>query len=534
MNSKLLPAKGNKSLVIGCTVLPNTFDPDNFMQVNPWNNPMNWDMQVQLFDTFFQYGTTKQSNALVQDTNNFSGMLAEKLESSKDGYSYQLSLKQGIHSEYGHELTADDIYWSWQAVKETPGALCPPDTHWLSTGDPGEVGRWIALTGSAPVETNPVSVIDKYTIEFKLREPSLAFPHILTMALPPIYDSTEAKKHITVEDPFARKWLKSHSCGFSPYYVDSQTDESVILKARQDYERINPSIKTIEYAKINSEDRVNALLDGCIDLFKAPTPLEANKIKEAEDFMIFEALGNQQLSLQMNINIKPYNDLHFRKALMHIIPYDEIIQEIYLGYARPWNGVVSDVNPAYQEFFDGSTNFTIAKEELEMSDYNNELIELYYPQENVLQKQIVSAIIKNAATLNLSIQGCAISSEKMSELQKQFQIPFAIAGGGHRCAEMSYAMPHDFGDRIYGITNWIDYNNPDLNKMIESIKFNTNKNERLNLIKKSHTIVAKDLPWIFIAQPNYLLAHKPGLQNVSWRSRASGQQAYADLYWENS
>ena len=176
----------------------------------------------------------------------------------------------------------------------------------------------------------------------------------------------------------------------------------------------------------------------------------------------------------------------------------------------------------------------LAKKELAMSAYSNESLELYYPQESILQKQIVSAIIENAAKINLSIKSRPVSGEKMSTMQKKFQIPFAIAGGGHRCAEMSYAMPHDFGDRIYGITNWIDYNNADLNKMIEDIKFNTDANERLNLIKKSHTIVANDLPWIFIAQPSYLVAHKPGLQNISWRSRASGPQAYADLCWEYS
>ena len=195
---------------------------------------------------------------------------------------------------------------------------------------------------------------------------------------------------------------------------------------------------------------------------------------------------------------------------------------------------MSDVNPAYQDFFNGETNFDLAKKELAMSAYSNESLELYYPQESILQKQIVSAIIENAAKINLSIKSRPVSGEKMSTMQKKFQIPFAIAGGGHRCAEMSYAMPHDFGDRIYGITNWIDYNNEDLNKMIEDIKFNTDANERLNLIKKSHTIVANDLPWIFIAQPSYLVAHKPGLQNISWRSRASGPQAYADLCWEYS
>ena len=534
MNSNLFPAKGNEHLVVGCAILPDSFDPDNFMQVNPWSNPMNWDMQIQLFDTFFQYGTISKSQTLVQDTGHFSSMLANHIESNEDGYTYRISLQEDIRSEYGHELTADDVYWSWQAVKATPGALQPPDTHWLDTGDPGEVGRWIALTGSAPVETNPVSVIDKYTVEFNLREPSLAFPHILTMALPPIYDSTEAKKHATEADPFARKWLMEHSCGFSPYYLHNKTDEELILKAREGYKRINPKIKTIEYLKINPAEYVDSLMDGCIDLFRSPSPKEADAIKQLKGPVVFEASGNQQLSLQMDIKISPYNDLHFRKALMHLIPYDSIIKEIYLGYARPWNGVVSDVNPAYQDFFNGETNFDLAKKELAMSAYSNESLELYYPQESILQKQIVSAIIENAAKINLSIKSRPVSGEKMSAMQKKFQIPFAIAGGGHRCAEMSYAMPHDFGDRIYGITNWIDYNNADLNKMIEDIKFNTDTNERLNLIKKSHTIVANDLPWIFIAQPSYLVAHKPGLQNISWRSRASGPQAYADLYWENS
>ena len=525
--------KDISALTIGASILPDTFDPDNFSQVNPWKNPMNWDMQVQLFDTLFEYDTKIMNNSKVQDTTKLLPVLAESITSSNDGYTHKIKLKENIISEYGNELTADDIFWSWQATKASSNMPHPPSTHWLDTKDPGEVGRWIALTGSAPVDTNPVSVLEKYVIEFKLREPSFAFQHILTMVLPPVYDATEAKKHSNKKDPFARKWLQRHSCGFSPYSILDISHEQVILQSRDNYSRINPQIKKIIYKLINHSERITQLQNNQIDILTGLSPLENEAFKKNAEIEVFEAFGNQQLSLQMDMKKYPFDDLSFRKALMYLMPYDEIINNEFIGHARAWNGVVSSINPAYEELFTGKTDIKLAKQLLSQSTYDGRKIELAYIEQSLIHKNIVTSISKQAKDINIQIVPQAISSQKMSDLQKKFQVPFAIAGGGHRCAEMSYAMPHDFGDKIYGITNWVDYNNDELNQLIEKIKFSRDNEERVNLIKKSHKIVAQDLPWIFIAQPNYSIAYKAGLKNISWRSRASGPQSYASLFWEN-
>jgi|TARA_B110000263_G_C15305740_1_gene510289 peptide/nickel transport system substrate-binding protein len=532
LQQPFLQKKDKESLIIGATILPSTFDPDNFSKVNPWKNPMNWDMQVQLFDTLFEYDTQIINNTKVQDTSKILPVLAESISSSQDGYIHQIKLKQNIYSEYGNELTADDIAWSWQATKASPDKPQPPNIHWLDTKDPGEVGRWIALTGSAPVETNPLSIVDKYTVEFTLREPSIAFPHILTMMLPPIYDSVEAKKHANSKDLYARNWLAGHSCGFSVYGVDEISKEFIVLKSRNSYSRINPQIKKIKYQLINADDRINLIKKGDIDLITSLSPEEAESLSSINSIKVFEASGNQQLSMQMDTRIYPFNNLSFRKALMHLTPYRTILDKIYLGHARAWKGVVSDISPAYEHLFSGKTSSLQAKQELLKSTYRGETIKLSYIKQNELQKNIVNSICLQAKKINLLIDPDPIDAGQMSSMQKKFQIPFAIAGGGHRCAEMSYAMPHDFGDQTYGITNWINYNNKKLNILIEKIKYCRNEIERLGLIKESHSIVANDLPWIFIAQPNYMIAFQNNLKNISWRSRASGPQSYAQLYWQ--
>ena len=82
------------ALTIGASILPDTFDPDNFSQVNPWKNPMNWDMQVQLFDTLFEYDTKIMNNSKVQDTTKLLPVLAESITSSNDGYTHTIKLKE--------------------------------------------------------------------------------------------------------------------------------------------------------------------------------------------------------------------------------------------------------------------------------------------------------------------------------------------------------------------------------------------------------------------------------------------------------
>lgn len=531
------PAVDERTVVVPTLRLPTCYDPDQFTRVAPWRSVVNWDVHVQLYDQLLRYPTVGHAGRAVQDVASFVPMLALGFDLSEDGTHYRVRLRRGVTSEHGHELTADDVVWSWAALDAPPDAPGPPALNWLSTGVHGEVGRWVAFMGSAyeaiPGSGAPaVRALDRYTVEFALPEPNAAFPHILTMTVPPIYDSTEARRHATAEDPYARDWLAENPGGFGRYAVESRSDGELVLRGRADHYAGMPAIERVVY-RVPAEggDRVDALLAGEIDVIFQPSPEEAERLAGHEEVALFETPGNSQLSLQMDARVAPFDDVHVRRALAAAVPYREIADEVLRGHGRPWRGVVPETSLGYLELWSGDQDLPRARAELAASGRSEVRATLHHGAGDAVHEEVARRVARAAATVGIELEVRAVPGPEMSELQKDYRMPLAIAGGGHRCNEMSYAVPHDFGDRYFGITNWIDYQNPGVNERILEIRRTHDADRRLALIHETQRLVAEDQPWAFIAQPNFLVAHRAGLEGFAWRSRSGNRLAYYDLRW---
>ncbi len=531
------PAVDERTIVVPTLRLPTCYDPDQFTRVAPWRSIVNWDVHVQLYDQLLRYVIVEVDGRPVQDVTSFEPMLADGFEVSPDGMRYRVALRPGVTSQHGHELTADDVVWSWAALEEPAGALRPPDVNWLSTGVHGEVGRWVAFMGSAyeaiPGSGPPeVRALDRYTVEFALPEPNAAFPHILTMTVPPIYDSTEARRHATPEDPFARDWLAENPGGFGRYAVESRSEEELVLRARADHYAGTPAVERVVYRVLpEGRDRVDALLAGEIDVVFQPSPAEAERVADHAEAALFQSPSNSQLSLQMDARVAPFDDVHVRRALAAAVPYREIADEVLRGYGRPWRGVVPETSLGYLELWSGEQDLARAREEIAASGRGEVRATLYHGAGDPVHADVARRVARDARVVGIDLEVRPVAGNELSDLQKEYRMPLAIAGGGHRCNEMGYAVPHDFGDRYFGITNWIDYQNPGVNERILEIRRTHDPDRRLALIHETQRIVAEDQPWAFIAQPDFLVAHRAGLQGFAWRSRSGNRLAYYDLRW---
>lgn len=532
------PAVDTRSVVVPTLRLPTCYDPDQFTRVAPWRSMVNWDIHVQIYDQLLRYPIVESDGRPVQDVTRFEPMLAEGFEVSADGRRYRVALRRGVASEHGHELTADDVVWSWAALEEPAGAARPPEVNWLTTGVHGEVGRWVAFMGSA-YEAIPgtgaaeVRALDSHTVEFALPEPNAAFPHILTMTVPPIYDSSEARRHTTPGDPHARDWLAENPAGFGRYQVESRSDEELVLRARTDHYAGMPAIERVVYRVLpEGRDRIDALMAGEIDVVFQPSPTEAERVAGHPALGLFQAPGNAQLSLQMDARVAPFDDVHVRRAIAAAVPYREIVEEVLKGYGRPWRGVVPETSLGHLELWSGEQDLERAREELRASGRARVDATLHHGAGDAVHAEVARRVAREASRVGIDLEVRPMAGAELSDLQKEYRMPFAVAGGGHRCNEMGYAVPHDFGDRYFGITNWIDYQNPRINDLILEIRRTADPERRRELIHETQRIVAGDQPWAFIAQPDFLVAHRAGLEGFAWRSRSGNRLAYYDLRWE--
>src|SRR5579872_6980238 len=181
------------TLHIGCAVLPTVLDRDQPLRLLQWENI---DAHLQLYEPLTTYAGAPPETAGSPASTTLHPFVAERWEASRDGTRYRFILRSGIYSAFDHELTAEDVRWTW----ERSIAL-------------GTVGAWIG-TNAGLRSPEQIQTVDRYVVEFDLPFPTTILPHLLSVIVPTLFDSTEVRRHATGDDPWALRWLKTHGAGY--------------------------------------------------------------------------------------------------------------------------------------------------------------------------------------------------------------------------------------------------------------------------------------------------------------------------------
>lgn len=213
-SSREAEAQQAKTLILAEPGTPEGFDGDVL-------RPGTQASVVQVYEGLTRYGRVQRDGRTYLDPTKIEPHLAEKWETSNDGKRWVFTLRSGVKSPYGNELSAADVEWGWNksfAQKRT--------------------GNFIASVANVTA----VKALSPTEVEFTLSAPSSIFLACLTLYTPSIYDSTEVKKHATTDDPWALDWMLTHTAGFGAYHVDNvRPGEQALFVANPNYFRGAPS-----------------------------------------------------------------------------------------------------------------------------------------------------------------------------------------------------------------------------------------------------------------------------------------------------
>jgi hypothetical protein len=130
---------------------------------------------------------------------NLKPMLAESWEYAADGKSVKFTLRKGVLSNWGNELTAEDVKYTFDRKFEVKGA-----------------GAFMTSVMGLPGK-DAVKVEDKYVVSFTLDNPNPILMIVCGHLANPIFDSTKCKEMATADDPWAKLFLDTNVAGFGPY-----------------------------------------------------------------------------------------------------------------------------------------------------------------------------------------------------------------------------------------------------------------------------------------------------------------------------
>ncbi|MBW2057284.1 MAG: ABC transporter substrate-binding protein [Deltaproteobacteria bacterium] len=493
-------ARAKDTLIIGVPSTPTGIDPD----VNA--EPAGSDIQGNLYDwgislKFTPSAQTGMGDVMVPDFYaELQPALIESWEVAPDYSSCTFHLRKGVKSAWGNELTTEDIRWKTE--------------------------RNIALKGNGAFmlgvincdSMNNLEIIDKYTFKVTPNRPAHLIDEMWSNLYFPIWDSTEARKHATEEDPWAHDWVATHGDGFGTYYItDWKAGQHIVLEANPHAWRGKPAFKKLIFKVIpESSSRVAMVKDGTIDVAMKLSPREIDALRDAPGVKVINLQGNLDLHVITNQAFEPFKSKHVRQAIQWAMPQDDIVKLAYYGQAIPWKATIPSMYPGVDTSgFPYSYNLEKAKECLKKGGYPEGFqVDLYY-NADFAAHETTAVLIKDSLAkigVKVNLRKTPAGSFNAGVLARKF--PFSLWNDYPCIADPFYSYI-----LMYLSTNYHcyeNYNNPEADRMMLEGNDIVDTEKRYEYAKKLERLLLEDVPVAWAVEQNYTCAIRDNIKGFNW------------------
>jgi len=431
-------------------------------------------------------------------------LLAYKWVVSKDKLKYTFYIRKGIKWHDGEELTADDVIFSFQKIKD-PKVDAPHLRNYYK-------------------DVEKVEKIDKYTVNFTYKKPYfLALEFCGGMPIVP--------KHIFEKGDFNTHPNNRHPIGTGPYIFEKwETGREIVLKRNPNYWKKKPNIKKIIF-KIITDDTVALQLLKREDLdltglrpIQFVRQTESKKFKKRFKKLKFYTPNYYYIGWNLR---KPYfKDRRVREALTHLIDRETILNNILFGLGKITTGPFYYFSDAYdKDIKPYEYNPEKAKELLKEAgwiDSNND---------GILDKDgidfkftfLISSASKFAEQLGIIIKeefkkvGIIVEIKKLewaTFIQQIDERKFdAVTLGWSMGVEQDpYQIWHS--SQAEQGSNFVGFKNKRVDELIEKARTEFNPEKRNKMFKEIHRIIHYEQPYTFLFCSMGLVALHKRFQNT--------------------
>ena len=428
------------------------------------------------------------------------GKLAKSFELDPAGKTIRFQLREGVKSNWGNELTAEDVKWTWDR-KFGLGAI---GAFYLST---------LGLE-----DRKGVKVEGQYTVSINLANPNPLLAKLQPNLFLPIYDSTKCKAVATADDPWARKFLENDSAGFGPYRLDQlQRGQQAVFKARPDYYLGKPPMETVIFREVPaSAIRASLLQGGAVDIAQYLQPLELIKLQGDRGVAIDSVASSSMIWVELNTNIAPFGDRRLRQAMNFAFPREQVLKTVFQGLGSPLNGCMPNIYPGFTDKFwkyryDPDVARTLLKDAGLPQGFKTSLA---YNAGDPVQEPI--AILFQTALRDIGVELALrkIPAATFYNAVSQRKEPMIFYVDSPWCPDIGYSMTLYFNSTSF--INYSNYNNSRVDTLIRDTARTNDQAKRLEMMTEAQEIVMSDAPWVFIAQPGYHLARRANLKGFTY------------------
>jgi len=422
---------------------------------------------------------------------NLKPMLAESWEYAADGKSVRFKLREGVKSNWGNELTAEDVKYTFDRKFEVKGA-----------------GSFMTFVMGLP-DKDAVKVESKYVVSFTLANPNPILMIVCGHLANPIFDATKCKEMAAADDPWARKFLDTNVAGFGPYDLKEITrGQQMVATARSDYYGDKPFFDTVIFREVPaSATRLQLLQGGAVDIAQALSPTEMKSLSGAADATVTSIRASQGLWIGLNTAFKPFDNIKVRQAMNYAMPKEEVVATVLQGFGKKMTTFMPDFYPgATAEFYDYDYNIEKARALLVEAGFPDGFSSvLAYNAGNPIEEPI--AIMYQTALKQI---GVTIELKKLpagtffDSLTKRSE-PMCFNLDAPFTPDPGFSLNLYFHSSSF--LDFTNYKNETVDALIRESLSTLVEKDRFAATHEAQKIINDEAPWTLIANPGFHLAH---------------------------
>jgi peptide/nickel transport system substrate-binding protein len=446
-------------------------------------------------------------NSLLKYDQNLdlAGELAQSWEISNDQRTITFTLKPNIKWADGKPLTSDDVLYTWQLVINE-------NTH-----SPYASDYQLVKKAEAP---DPQTFRVTYDQAYAPALDSWSGLQILPKHL------LQGQDLLTTS--FARKPV-----GSSYYKLDNwKHGESIILSSNPSSVLGQPNIDKLVTRIIpdNSAQFLELMADN-IDTMGLD-PIKYSRIIPArpeleKNLNLYKELGNSYTYMGFNLKHKPFDDIRVRKAINYAIDKQEIIDGVYLGLginiASPYKPGTRWSNPNLTPYpFDPSKAKKLLKEAGFIDSDGDGILERdgkpfafeIITNQNKEREKSAVLIQRRLKEVGIDVKIRAIEwASFISRFIKTGDFDAVVLGWGLGLDPDQYSIWHS-SQQAPGQFNFIGYNNPEIDKLLEQGRTELNPDKRQKIYHEFSKILLEDSPIIYLSAGYGLTAMHKRIQGI--------------------
>lgn len=429
--------------------------------------------------------------------------LAEKWDVNENATVFTFKIRKGVKFHNGKELTAADFKKAWERA-------CARDTQSEVAYILAPIKGYDEMQEGKATELSGVKVLDDYTLEVTLKYPFAEFVQTLGHPVASAYPVEEAEKAVK------EKKVWENPIGTGPFkFVSWKHNQEVVLERNPDYWGDEPYLDKIVFRVF--EDENTAFIEfkaGNLHDCSIPTgQLKATKADPTYGPMV--VMGPELALYYYGFNMEKgvfAKDKNLRLAIEYGTDRDSIINTVMEGLPLPATGIVPKGIPGYVE--DQSPykyDEEKAKEYWEKSSKPKEITLWYNTSEG--HQKIAEAAQAGYKKIGINVKLTNLEWGTYLDKVMKGECEFFRMGWIADYPSMDNFLYPLFHSSEKGNNNMTFYSNPEVDKLLEEARKETDEEKRHELYRKAEKMILEDAPIVPIYFYQFARVVQPQVKN---------------------